>query len=120
MATIKATRLDARQCGDAVRDGEFGDDVLGAAGSVAVVLTQAWCPQWKMMASWLDEATAAAGASAFYVEYDTEDFFEPFMAWKEDVLGNRSVPYVRYYRDGALIAETNYVSKDVFMATLSR
>jgi len=103
-----------------MRDGEFGPDVLGAAESVAVVMTQGWCPQWKAMASWLDAAAAEAGARAFYVEYDEEDFFEPFMAWKEDFLGNRSVPYVRFYRDGKLSGECNYVSRDAFAAALRR
>jgi hypothetical protein len=42
------------------------------------------------------------------------------MAWKEDVLGNRSVPYVRYYRGGVLTGEGNYVSKAAFVAALGR
>ena len=120
MATMKAAKLTAEQCARAMRDGEFGEDVRGAAELIAVVLTQGWCPQWKMMASWLDAAAESAGAKAFYIEYDEEDFFEPFMAWKEDVLGNRSVPYVRYYRGGALAAESNYISRDGFLANFRR
>jgi hypothetical protein len=72
------------------------------------------------MSFWLDSALAAAGARSFYLVYDEEDFYEPFMAWKEDVLGNRSVPYVRYYRGGVLVAESNYVSKDGFVANFKR
>jgi hypothetical protein len=120
MALVNAEKLTAAQCARAMRDGDFGDDVRGAAELVAVVLTQGWCPQWKMMASWLDAAAGAAGARVFFVEYDREDFFEPFMAWKEDVLGNRSVPYVRYYRGGALVAESNYLSRDGFLANFRR
>jgi len=120
MAPLKAARLTAAHCAQAMRDGEFGQDIRGSADLVAVVLTQSWCPQWKMMRSWLDAALETAGAKAFFVEYDEEAFFEPFMAWKEDVLGNRSVPYVRYYRGGALVAESNYISRDGFVANFRR
>jgi len=120
MALTNTGKLTAEQCAAAMRDGEFGPEVRAASDLVAVVLTQAWCPQWKMMSFWLDAAVSAAGASAFFVEYDKEDFYEPFMAWKEDVLGNRSVPYVRYYRGGVLVAESNYLSKDGFIANFKR
>jgi len=120
MAVFKATRLSAEQCAAAMRGDDFGQDVRGAEERVAVVMTQGWCPQWTMMSSWLDAAAHAAKSRVFYVAYDEEAFFEPFMAWKEDVLGNRSVPYVRYYRDGALVAESNYISKDGFIANLTR
>jgi hypothetical protein len=120
MKATSAIKLSADQCALAMRDGEFGIDVRGAANLVAVILTQGWCPQWPMMLHWLDKALEESGAKAFYVEYDAEPFFEQFMTWKEDVLGNRSVPYVRYYRGGSLVAESNYVSKDVFIAKLVR
>jgi hypothetical protein len=103
-----------------MRDGEFGDDVIKAGPRVIVVLTQSWCPQWEMMLPWLDDAAREVGATAFYLEYDQESLFEPFMVWKEDVLGNRSVPYLRYYRDGVLVAQTNYVSRSALVASMNR
>jgi hypothetical protein len=115
-----ATRLTAGQCAQAMDGKEFGEDVRTAAPRVAVILTQSWCPQWPLMRSWLESALSEAGAKAFYVEYDNEPFFERFMAWKEDMLGNRSVPYVRYYRDGALVAESNYISKNGFVSHFTR
>jgi len=117
---LAARKLTAAQCAEAMGGKDFGQDVVGAAANVAVVLTQSWCPQWSMMSSWLDSAAEASGARAFYLEYDNEDFFEPFMAWKEDVLGNRSVPYVRYYRGGSLVAQSNYLSRDGFVANFKR
>lgn len=115
---MKSTKLSAAQCTVAMQDGEFGPDILNAATSVVVVLTQGWCPQWMMMKLWLDDA--AGEAAVFHLEYDKEEFFEPFMAWKEDYLGNRSVPYLRYYRDGVLTGQSNYVSKDAFKAAIRR
>lgn len=113
-------KLDRAQCDAARENGEFPEAVRAASARVAVVLTQSWCPQWTMMRSWLDAAAAEAEARVWYVEYDLEPFFEEFMAFKEDVWGNRSVPYVRYYRDGALVGQGNYVGKDAFVRTLAR
>ena len=117
---LAAMKLTAAQCAEAMDGSDFGQDVVGAADLVAVVLTQSWCPQWSMMSTWLDAAVEASGAKAFYLEYDNEDFSEPFMAWKEDVLGNRSVPYVRFYRGGSLVAQSNYLSRDGFVASFRR
>jgi hypothetical protein len=117
---VEAMKLSSEQCAQAMAGNEFGDDVRKSAVLVAVILTQSWCPQWLMMRSWLGAALEEAGAKAFSLEYDNEPFFERFMTWKEDVLGNRSVPYVRYYRDGVLVAESNYTSRSAFVAHFSR
>jgi len=115
-----ATELTEAQCREAMRAGEFGVDVRSIAARVAVVLTQGWCPQWTMMRGWLDRVAAEAGAAAFTLEYDRLPFFAEFLAFKEDSLGNRSIPYVRWYRDGVLVAQGNYVSPDVFVRNFER
>jgi hypothetical protein len=101
-------------------DGEFGQEVTASASCVAVVLTQSWCPQWMMMRMWLDRAEKDTDARIFVMEYDKEDFFEEFMAFKEDVFGNRSVPYIRYYRDGVFTGDGNFIGRDGFVAKLTR
>jgi hypothetical protein len=113
-------KLSEADCLSAVRNGDFSPEIRGSAPSVAVVLTQSWCPQWGFMHGYLAEAEAATGerAAIWYVEYDREPFFESFMQFKEDVFGNRSVPYVRYYRDGKLAAESNFISKQGFLSKL--
>lgn len=113
------TRLSAAQCGHAIAKGEFGPEVIASGSRVAVILTQSWCPQWIMMRRWLDGAEKGAEARIFFAEYDKEDYFEDFMAFKEDVLGNRSVPYIRYYQDGTLIGDGNFIGKDGFLAKLT-
>jgi hypothetical protein len=114
---VKLTESD---CRSAISLGDFGEAVRTAASSVAVVLTQSWCPQWRFMHSYLDDAAAEAGdrARIYYVEYDRETFYADFMAFKEDVFQNREIPYVRYYRNGSLHAESNYISKQGFLAKL--
>ena len=113
-------KLTAAQCGQAINNGEFSPDIIALSNRVAVVLTQSWCPQWVMMRMWLERAEKDAEAIIFYVEYDKEDFFETFMTFKEDVFGNRSVPYIRYYRDGVFTGDGNFIGKDGFIAKLTR
>jgi hypothetical protein len=114
------TKLSREQCLGLLSAREFGPELLGAAPSVALVLTQSWCPQWGWMRSYLEALPPDPGLAVFWVEYDLEDFFEPFMAFKEEVFGNRDVPYVRYYRDGALVRESNFIDKGGFLRILGR
>lgn len=100
--------------------GDFPLDIVKSSRMVAIVLTQSWCPQWTMMMSWLKTAETEPETSVYYLEYDLEPFFEEFMEFKEEVLGNRSVPYVRYYRDGVLVGQGNFVSRDGFARALRR
>jgi len=110
-------RLTEKQCRQAILDGEFGQDVLGAAAT-AVVLTQHWCPQWQWMRSYLESLPESRTERILYVEYDREPFYEEFMAFKEDRFENREIPYVRYYKDGVFASASNYVSKDGFLRRL--
>lgn len=113
------TRLTEAQCRSALSRGEFEADVLGSAASVAVVLTQSWCPQWVWMRSYLEGLPDSPEYRVYYLEYDREPFYEEFLAFKEDTLGNREIPYVRYYRDGHLNAQTNFIAKDGFLKRLA-
>ena len=112
------TKLTADHCLALMKEGDFGPDVTGAADAVAVVLTQSWCPQWAWMRSYLTALPPDGGMDVFWVEYDREAFFEPFMRFKEGVFGNDQVPYVRYYRGGKLAAQSNFIDKGGFLRNL--
>jgi hypothetical protein len=114
------TKLSRDECLGAMGSGEFGPGVTRAAPGVAVVLTQSWCPQWAWMRAYLSTLPEDPERAIFWIEYDREDFFEPFMAFKEDVLGNREVPYIRYYRDGKLVRTSNFIDKAGFLRSLAR
>jgi len=111
-AMIKLSR-DA--CLAAIERGDFGPEIVGATPAVAVVLTQSWCSQWGWMRNYLEKMPDRPGFTVFWIEYDNEDFFETFMTFKEDAFGNREVPYVRYYRDGHLVKESNFIDQRGFM-----
>ncbi|HET7838848.1 MAG TPA: hypothetical protein VFL04_03750 [Rectinemataceae bacterium] len=112
-------KLNRQECLDAVERGDFDESIRAAAPSVAVVLTQSWCVQWQWMRSYLEQIGEEPGRQIFWVEYDNEDFFEPFMAFKEDVFGNREVPYVRYYRGGQFVKASNFIDKTGFLKALA-
>lgn len=105
------SRLTEAQCREAMAAGEFGPEILRAAETVVVILTQAWCPQWKMMAGMLAEIPERPALKAFFVEYDREPFFEDFLEFKEKTLGNDLIPYLRFYRRGALSGTSNFLDK---------
>jgi hypothetical protein len=111
-------KLSAGECLALLREREFGPGLRGAASAVAIVLTQSWCPQWAWMRSYLSQLPPDDGLEVFWVEYDREDFFVPFMEFKESAFGNDQVPYVRYYRGGALVAESNFIDKGGFLRFL--
>lgn len=100
---------------DCVVHREFSQDILLSAEKVAVILTQSWCPQWLAMKGFLGNM---AGCEVYYLEYDREDYLEIFREFKEKVFGNDQIPYIRYYRNGALTRVSNAVSKEVFKENL--
>ena len=111
-------KLTKDECLAAVAAGEFGPELAKAAAEVAIVLTQSWCPQWTWMRSYLSALPPDPEREILYVEYDLGDFFEVFMKFKETSLGNDQVPYVRYYRGGVLVAESNFIDQGGFLRLL--
>jgi hypothetical protein len=111
-------KLDRADCLAMMEAGELAGSVLGVAERVAVVLTQSWCPQWEWMRSYLEAMPPAGDREIFWVEYDLEDFFEPFLRFKEETLGNDQVPYVRYYRRGELVSQSNFIDSGGFLRRL--
>lgn len=109
--------LTEAECRQAMEQGEF--DASLVQGSAALILTQSWCPQWKAMKAYLEEAERRfPGLTILYVEYDTSPWYEAFMEFKERRFDNREIPYVRYYRDGTYTGQSNYVPLEGFLYRL--
>jgi hypothetical protein len=49
--------------------------------------------------------------------YDKSPFFQEFLQFKEGHLENDLIPYIRYYRQGDFIGESNYVPSRAFLKT---
>jgi len=116
---IRRLELTGEQAAFAMRQGEFDQGVRGASRLVAVVLTQDWCGQWAAMDGYLAEMGSRQpklDLTIFLLEYNRVSYFQEFLNFKEQVLGNRVIPYVRYYRDGSLVGQSNYVSERQFLS----
>jgi hypothetical protein len=116
---IRRLELTREQAEAAMSQGEFGEDVRDASRLVAVVLTQDWCGQWAAMDGYLTEMGSRhpeLELTVFLCEYNRVDYFQEFLNFKEQVLGNRLIPYVRYYREGSLVGQSNYVSERQFLS----
>jgi len=98
--------------------GEFPEDVRNAAEKVVVVLTQDWCPDWHAMDAFLPEFEDQA--AIFVLSYNKHRDFEAIMGFKEDVFGNREIPYLRYYHQGRFIVATNQLPRGTFGALLKK
>jgi hypothetical protein len=115
---IRRRELAREQAEFAMRQGEFDEGVRGASPLVAVVLTQDWCGQWTAMDSYLSEMAERypeLELTVFQLEYNRVEYFQEFLRFKERVLGNAVIPYVRYYQDGRLVGQSNYVSERQFL-----
>ncbi|MDL2229591.1 hypothetical protein LJC14_04995 [Treponema sp. OttesenSCG-928-L16] len=117
-------KLTEGECRTAMEHGEFDAQIRQASSMTAIILTQSWCPQWAAVKSYLPQVEKAAGDAGlpepalFYVEYDTESWFEQFMTFKENTFNNREVPYVRYYRNGKFFRDSNFISLQGFLNRL--
>lgn len=120
---IVRSRITEPQARQAIADGEFGEDIRLASKNVAVVLTQGWCPQWadlKQTLAALEKDGIEIELSVFELVYDLEPYSADFMSFKEKVFGNYQIPYVRYYQDGQLTDESNWVSRKKFLKRFDR
>ena len=101
----------------AIRNGEFGEDIIHSAEKVAVILTQSWCPQWYSMQKFVGDVP---DVDVWLLEYDRVDYFDAFREFKETRLGNDQIPYIRYYSGGALVAQSNAVTHELFQLYLEK
>jgi hypothetical protein len=118
---LRRQEITREQAQLAMRSGEFDASVRAAGPRVAVILSQDWCWQWAAMDQCLREMAARplkCELIVFHLLYNRWDFFREFLRFKEEALGNDAIPYVRYYRDGVLIGQSNYVSEQEFLRIL--
>ncbi|MCX7920541.1 MAG: hypothetical protein N3B21_00745 [Clostridia bacterium] len=111
---INRHELGKKQCLYAIEHGEFSDDVIKSKDKVVVIMTQDWCPQWQNMQSWVYGLDIADDIDVYELIYNKVDYRDDFMKLKESKWRNDQIPYLRYYRDGKLFKETNYVSAEKF------
>ena len=112
---MKIKKLKDEQIQNAIKNKEFDEKIIKSKVNVAVIMSQSWCPQWRYTEMWLDELDEIPDLDIYVIIYDTKKYYEEFMAFKENIFGNYEIPYIRYYKDGKIIKESNYTSKESFL-----
>ena len=103
----------------AVNNGEFDNDVIGSKELVVVVMTQDWCPQWLNMRKWIYTVETEKEVDIYELIYNKSDYKNEFMSHKEEKWKNDQIPYLRYYMEGKLFKESNYINIEQFSSILS-
>ena len=98
-----------------IKNKEFEKSIINSKKNVAVVMSQSWCWQWRMVNEWLPSISDIDDLDVYTIVYDNKKYYNDFLSFKENVFGNYEVPYIRYYAGGKLIKETNFISKESFL-----
>lgn len=109
---INKHTIQKNQAMYAIENGEFETGIISSKSIVIIILTQDWCPQWTNMKSWIYGFDCDEDIDIYELEYNKVDYFNEFMTFKENHWKNCYVPYLRFYRNGKLAKETNYISKN--------
>ncbi len=115
---INKKTIQREQVMKAIENGELESSVLTSKDKVVVILTQDWCPQWHDMKGWIYRLDVDEDIDVYELEYNKADYFDDFRSFKEDVWNNHSIPYLRFYRNGVLYRESNYISEGQFIEIL--
>jgi hypothetical protein len=115
---MKRKILSKDQALRAVQNLEFSSDVTTSSNKVAVIMTQDWCSEWMAMKRWMDSMEDIKGLNIYELIYNTVDYYSDFLQLKEKSWKNNLIPYIRYYADGVLIHQSNYVNKEDFLKIL--
>lgn len=108
---VNKKHISKEQAMNAIENGEFNKGVINSSKKVIVIMTQDWCPQWMALKCWVYEMETNEDIDIYELEYNKEDYFEQFMNFKENHWKSYNVPYLRFYKDGCLIEDTNYIDK---------
>lgn len=117
--TVLINTISDEQAMETINTGEFAEEIIASKPSVAVILTQSWCPQWQSMKSEIEEIDdPELDFDVWLFIYDRSSVFDEFLTFKENVLQNDEVPYIRYYKDGVFVRDSNAVSQSTFLKIL--
>jgi len=115
---INKIKLSKDQVFNAIEKGEFDEGIIQSKDLVVVVMTQDWCPQWINMKNWIYAVETYKEVDVYELVYNNTEYFYEFMHFKENVWKNSEIPYLRFYKNGKLVEETNYINRERFKKAL--
>lgn len=93
---------------ETVENKELPQSLLSKSKNVIAVFTQDWCPDWHGVEKDLKKNENYSDDIVVYVAiYNTSKHSESIMNFKETVWNNALIPYIRCYKDGVLVKESN-------------
>jgi hypothetical protein len=118
-AIMRIKKLSDDHVLEVIKTGEFSPDITHSKKKVVIILTQDWCPDWKSMKEWLDLLDDTIDIDICELIYNKSEYFQNCLELKENKWNNSLIPYLRYYVNGVLIKESNYVTKEEFLKILN-
>lgn len=115
---IRNYNITKDQALSTMKNADFSRDIVCSQNIVIIILTQDWCPQWIDMKTWVYSTITDKDIDFYELVYNKTDYFYDFKSFKETRWKNYNVPYLRIYKNGNLVRQTNYISKDEFVELL--
>lgn len=91
---------------------EIENAIVNSALNVMVVFTEHWSPDWQDMDKDLmnNQRTEQVDINVYTATYNRGFLFDPFREFKENVWNSHFVPYIRFYKNGAILWETGHLA----------
>ena len=109
MLTFK--NIDDKEMQNIIDSKEVSDNIKNASENVLAIFTQDWCGDWKGLERELkaNEENSPVDITIFICLYNESPLYESFMNFKENTWKNELIPYLRYYKKGEFIKDTNHL-----------
>ena len=109
MLTFKT--IDDKEMQHIMDTKEVSDDIKKSSENVLAIFTQDWCGDWKGLQRELNanKDNSNIDIAIFICMYNESPLYEPFMNFKETVWNNYLIPYLRYYKNGSFVKDTNHL-----------
>lgn len=109
MITFKT--IDDNEMKYIMENKEISNDIKNTSEKVLAIFTQDWCGDWKGLNRELvaNEQNNDVDLTVFICKYNESPLYEEFMSFKEKEWKNDLIPYLRYYKNGNFIKDTNHL-----------
>ncbi|MEI0581349.1 hypothetical protein [Brachyspira pilosicoli] len=109
MITFK--NIDDNEMKYIIENKEVSNNIKNIAENVLAIFTQDWCGDWKGLKRELNanEQNSDVDLTIFICIYNQSGLYEDFMNFKENEWKNELIPYLRYYKNGNFIKDTNHL-----------
>lgn len=109
MLTFK--EIDDKEMQNIIDTKEVSENIKNASENVLAIFTQDWCGDWKGLERELNnnKDNSNIDITIFICMYNQSSLYETFMNFKESIWQNELIPYLRYYKNGNFIKDTNHL-----------